>query len=79
MKENAFFFLCSYLLSRFYCESPRDSKTVKSRFRNPEFRSVLRRHCGGRIEQKQTTFIPALDTSYLITKMVKLNNFLQNI
>ena len=45
-KKTHFFFLCSHLLSKFYCESPRDSKTVKSRFRNPEFRSVLHRHCG---------------------------------
>ena len=41
MKENTFLFsLLSLLLSRFYCESPRDSKTVKSRFRNTDFRSV---------------------------------------
>ena len=51
MKENTFLFsLLPFVVEILLRESsPRDSKTVKSRFRNPEFRSVLRRHCGGRI------------------------------
>ena len=75
MKENTFLFsLLPFVVEILLRESAR-LKTVKSRFCNPEFRSVLHRHCGGRIKQKQTIFLPALDTSYLITKIVKLNNF----
>ena len=49
MKENTFLFsLLPFVVEILLRESAR-LKTVKSRFRNPEFRSVLRRHCSGRI------------------------------
>ena len=68
-RKHIYFFSAPICCRDFYCESLRDSKNrLNHGFATPNLGQFCAVTVADRIQQKQTIFLPALDTSYLITK-----------